>query len=185
MRTYRIAVIAGDGIGCEVIPVGSRLLEEAGKQFGFGFHWTQFPWGSDYYFETGSMMPPDGLDQLRSFDAIYFGAVGHPRLQDNLTLNGLLLPIRRGFDQYACVRPSILYPAVRSPLAGKSAWEIDLVVVRENTEGECSQVKSGGRFIRARAMRSQCKRRFSRAGAQSGSSDLPSSSRAGETKNGS
>jgi len=140
MKTYRIAVIAGDGIGCEVIPVGSRLLEEAGKQFGFGFHWTQFPWGSDYYFETGSMMPPDGLDQLRSFDAIYFGAVGHPRLQDNLTLNGLLLPIRRGFDQYACVRPSILYPAVRSPLAGKSAWEIDLVVVRENTEGEYSQV---------------------------------------------
>lgn len=140
MKTYRIAVIAGDGIGLEVIPVGIRLLEEAGKQFGFGFNWIHFPWGSDYYFETGSMMPADGLDQLRSCDAIYFGAVGHPRLQDNLTLNGLLLPIRRGFDQYACVRPSILYPTVRSPLAGKSAWEIDLVVVRENTEGEYSQV---------------------------------------------
>jgi tartrate dehydrogenase/decarboxylase/D-malate dehydrogenase len=140
MKTYRIAVIAGDGIGCEVIPVGIRLLEDAGKQYGFGFQWTHFPWGSDYYFANGSMMPPDGLDQLRSFDAIYFGAVGHPRLQDNLTLNGLLLPIRRGFDQYACVRPSILYPTVRSPLAGKSAGEIDLVVVRENTEGEYSQV---------------------------------------------
>jgi tartrate dehydrogenase/decarboxylase/D-malate dehydrogenase len=86
------------------------------------------------------MMPEDALEQLRPKDAIFLGAVGHPRLQDNVTLNGLLLPIRRGFDQYACVRPAVLYPGVASPLAGKKAGEIDLVVVRENTEGEYAQV---------------------------------------------
>jgi tartrate dehydrogenase/decarboxylase/D-malate dehydrogenase len=85
-------------------------------------------------------MPEDGLDRLRRCDAILFGAVGDPRIQDNVTLNGLLLPIRRGFDQYACVRPAVLYPGVRCPLAGAKAGEIDLVVVRENTEGEYAQV---------------------------------------------
>ena len=99
-----------------------------------------FPWGSDYYFAHGRMMPADALDVLRRFDAIFFGAVGDPRLQDNVTLNGLLLPIRRAFDQYACVRPAVLYPGVRGPLVGKKAGEIDFVVVRENTEGEYAQV---------------------------------------------
>jgi tartrate dehydrogenase/decarboxylase/D-malate dehydrogenase len=140
MKTYRVAVIAGDGIGKEVIPVGIRVLDAAGGRFGFRFDWNPFPWGSEYYFQNGSMMPADGLDQLGRFDSIYLGAVGHPRLQDNVTLNGLLLPIRRGFDQYACVRPSVLYPGASSPLSGKKAGEIDLVVVRENTEGEYSQV---------------------------------------------
>ena len=102
--------------------------------------WEHFPWGSDYYFEHGRMMPADALDVLRPFDAIFFGAVGDPRLQDNVTLNGLLLPIRRAFDQYACVRPAVLYPGVRGPLAGKQPGEIDFVVVRENTEGEYAQI---------------------------------------------
>jgi tartrate dehydrogenase/decarboxylase/D-malate dehydrogenase len=148
MKTYRIAVIAGDGIGREVIPAGIKVLEAAGARFGFQFEWTHFSWGSDYYFEHGAMMPADGLDQLRPLDAIYLGAVGDPRLQDNLTLNGLLLPIRRTFDQYACVRPAVLYEGVSSPLAGKKAGEIDFIVVRENTEGEYTQI--GGNLYTGR-----------------------------------
>ena len=140
MRTHRIAVIAGDGIGQEVIPAGISVLEAAGARFGFGFEWTPFPWGSDYYFAHGAMMAAEALDRLRPLDAIYLGAVGDPRLQDNVTLNGLLLPIRRTFDQYACVRPAVLYAGARSPLAGKQAGAIDFVVVRENTEGEYAQI---------------------------------------------
>ena len=140
MQTYRIAVIPGDGIGHEVTPAAIEVLETTARRSGFRFDWEHFPWGSAHYFEHGHMMPPDGLDRLRSFDAILFGAVGDPRLQDNVTLNGLLLPIRRGFDQYACVRPAVLYPGVRCPLAGRQPGEIDFVVVRENTEGEYAQV---------------------------------------------
>ncbi|HZS06531.1 MAG TPA: tartrate dehydrogenase [Blastocatellia bacterium] len=140
MKKYRIAVIAGDGIGQEVIPAGTRVLDAAGARFGFSFEWNHFPWGTEYYFQHGRMMPPDALDQLRPGDAIYLGAVGDPRLQDNVTLNGLLLPIRRTFDQYACVRPSVLYEGAHSPLAGKQAGEIDFIVVRENTEGEYAQI---------------------------------------------
>jgi tartrate dehydrogenase/decarboxylase/D-malate dehydrogenase len=140
MSRHRIALIPGDGIGKEVLPAGTLVCEAAAKRFGFALEWQEFAWGSDHYFEHGTMMPADALDRLRTFDAIYLGAVGHPRVQDNVTLNGLLLPIRRGFDQYACVRPAVLYPGVASPLAGKKAGEIDLVVVRENTEGEYAQV---------------------------------------------
>jgi tartrate dehydrogenase/decarboxylase / D-malate dehydrogenase len=140
VKRYRIAVIEGDGIGMEVTPAAISALEAAAKRIGFGFEWKQFPWGSQYYFDNGRMMADDALDQLRPFDAILFGAVGHPRIQDNVTLNGLLLPIRRGFDQYACVRPAILYPGVRSPLVGRHGGDIDFVVIRENTEGEYSQV---------------------------------------------
>lgn len=140
MKTHRVAVIAGDGIGQEVIPEGIRVLEEAGAHFGFQFEWNQFPWGAEYYFQHGAMMPTDALERLRNFDAIYFGAVGDARINDNITLNGLLLPIRRTFDQYACVRPAVLYPGAHSPLAGKQAGDIDFVVVRENTEGEYAQV---------------------------------------------
>src|SRR5215207_3891226 len=140
MKTYRVAVIVGDGIGQEVIPAGIRVLEGAGARFGFGFEWEPFPWGAEYYLENGAMMAPDALEKLRPFEAIYFGAVGDPRVPDYVTLNGLLLPIRRGFDQYACVRPAVLYPGARSPLAGKQAGEIDFLVVRENTEGEYAQV---------------------------------------------
>jgi tartrate dehydrogenase/decarboxylase / D-malate dehydrogenase len=139
MHTYRVAVIPGDGIGHEVVPAAIEVLETAADRR-FRFEWEHFPWGSAHYFEHGRMMPADALDRLRPFDAIFFGAVGDPRLQDNVTLNGLLLPIRRGFDQYACVRPAILYPGVRCPLAGRQPGEIDFVVVRENTEGEYAQV---------------------------------------------
>jgi tartrate dehydrogenase/decarboxylase / D-malate dehydrogenase len=140
MKTYRIAVIAGDGIGREVVPAGINVLDAVGERFSFSFEWAHFPWGTDYYFAHGAMMPPDALEQLRPHDAIYLGAVGDPRVQDNVTLNGLLLPIRRTFDQYACVRPAVLYEGARSPLAGKRAGEIDFVVVRENTEGEYAQI---------------------------------------------
>jgi tartrate dehydrogenase/decarboxylase/D-malate dehydrogenase len=123
-----------------VTPAAIRVLDRTAERFDLRFEWTSFPWSSAHYFEHGRMMPEDALDQLRPFDAIFFGAVGDPRLQDNVTLNGLLLPIRRGFDQYACVRPAVLYPGVRSPLAGRQPGDIDFVVVRENTEGEYSQV---------------------------------------------
>jgi tartrate dehydrogenase/decarboxylase/D-malate dehydrogenase len=137
---YRVAVIPGDGIGHEVIPAAIRVLEGAGQRGGFQFEWEYLPWGSEHYFEHGRMMPADALDRLRPFDVIFFGAVGDPRIQDNVTLNGLLLPIRRGFDQYACVRPAVLYPGVRCPLAGRQPGEIDFTVVRENTEGEYAQI---------------------------------------------
>ena len=140
MTTYRVAKIPGDGIGNEVIPAAIRALETVAGRFGFRFEWEHFPWGSEYFLAQGRMMPADALDLLRPLDAIYFGAVGDPRLQDNLTLNGLLLPIRRGFDQYACVRPAVLYPGVRCPLAGRQGGDIDFVVVRENTEGEYAQI---------------------------------------------
>jgi tartrate dehydrogenase/decarboxylase/D-malate dehydrogenase len=140
MKTYRVAVIPGDGIGNEVTPAAIRALEAAAARFDAGFAWQSFPWGSAYYVEHGRMMPADALDRLRPFAAIFFGAVGDPRIQDNVTLNGLLLPIRRGFDQYACVRPAVLYPGVRAPLAGRKPGDIDFVVVRENTEGEYAQI---------------------------------------------
>jgi tartrate dehydrogenase/decarboxylase/D-malate dehydrogenase len=139
-RNYRIAVIGGDGIGPEVVEAAIPVLDAAAARSGAAFEWSRFPWGSEHYFTHGRMMPAGALDELRPFDAIFFGAVGDPRLQDNLTLDGLLLPIRRGFDQYACVRPAVLYPGVRCPLAGKAPGSIDFVVVRENTEGEYAQV---------------------------------------------
>jgi len=140
MTSYRIAVIPGDGIGQEVVEAAIRVIDAAAERRQLAIEWQPFPWGSDHYFAHGRMMPDDALGQLRPFDAILFGAVGDARLQDNVTLNGLLLPIRRGFDQFACVRPAVLYPGVRCPLAGKQPGDIDFVVVRENTEGEYAQV---------------------------------------------
>ncbi len=144
MSRHRIAVLAGDGIGREVMPPTLELLKAAGAAHGLEFDLEHFTWGTDYYFEHGRMMPEDGIETLRPFDAILLGAIGHPDVQDNITLNGLLLPIRRSFDQYVCERPAKLYEGVASPLAGKRAGEIDMVVVRENTEGEYSQI--GGRL---------------------------------------
>ena len=140
MPLFNIAVLPGDGIGKEVVAEGLRVLEAAGARWGASFALTPYEWGSEYYFRHGRMMPAAGLDMLRAADAIYLGAVGHPDIPDHTSLNGLLLPIRRTFDQYACVRPSYLYRGVRSPLAGKEPGSIDLVVVRENTEGEYAQV---------------------------------------------
>jgi tartrate dehydrogenase/decarboxylase/D-malate dehydrogenase len=146
-RAFRIAAIPGDGIGKEVIPAGARVLDAAARRYGFALAWQTFPWGADYHREHGSMMPADGLATLAGFDAIYLGAVGDPRLPDHVTLHGLLLPIRHGFDQYACVRPARCFEGVPSPLARQPA--IDLVVVRENTEGEYADV--GGHLYRATA----------------------------------
>jgi tartrate dehydrogenase/decarboxylase/D-malate dehydrogenase len=140
MRTFHIAVIAGDGVGTEVIPQAKRVLDHIGRQHEFQIDYRDYDWGSDYYFRHGRMMPADALDLLRSSDAILLGAVGHPKIPDHVTLNGLLLPVRRAFDQYANVRPAVLYPGVRSPLALRKGEQIDFVVVRENTEGEYAQV---------------------------------------------
>ncbi len=144
MRLHRIAVMPGDGIGKEVVPEGLRLLAAVEKKVG-GFHCepTHFPWGSDYYREHGVMMPEDGNDALKPFAAILFGAVGDPELPDHLTLWGLRLKICQGFDQYANVRPTRIFPGVPSPLANRGPGDIDWVIVRENTEGEYSG--AGGR----------------------------------------
>ena len=140
MKTFTIAVIAGDGVGTEVIPQGKRVLEKIAKKHDVSFVFQDFDWGSDHFFRWGRMMPEGALDLLQPCDAIYLGAVGHPDIPDHTTLNGLLLPIRRAFDQYANVRPAYLYPGVQSPLAKPKGGDIDFVVVRENTEGEYAQV---------------------------------------------
>ncbi len=142
-QVHRIAVIAGDGIGTEVMPEGIRVLEAAGARFGISFEWDELPWSCEYYAKTGRMMPVDGLDRIRHHDAIYLGAVGFPGVPDHISLWGLLLPIRRGFDQYANIRPVRLMPGIASPLRGREEGDIDFVVVRENTEGEYSAL--GGR----------------------------------------
>ena len=136
MPTHKIAVIKGDGIGVDVVNEGIKVLDALAHRYGINWQYTEFDWSSDYYFEHAKMMPDDALETLEAFNAVFLGAVGHPDIQDNITLDGLLLPIRRRFDQYICLRPSVLYPGVKSPLAGKKPYDIDLVVIRENTEGE-------------------------------------------------
>lgn len=140
MGVYKIAVIRGDGIGVDVVEEGLKVLNEIAIKRGITMDFKEFPWGSEYYFDHGKMMPDDALEELAEFDQIYLGAVGHPELQDHITLNGLLLPIRRAFDQYVCERPSTLHAGVESPLANKNPGDIDLVVIRENTEGEYANV---------------------------------------------
>ena len=138
MKTYRVAVIAGDGIGKEVMPEGLRALEAASKKFGFRLELTAIDWAScDYYARTGQMMPDDWKAQLQGMDAIYFGAVGWPAtVPDHVSLWGSLLKFRREFDQYINLRPVRLFEGVPCPLAGRRPGEIDFLVVRENTEGE-------------------------------------------------
>ena len=144
MGKYTIAVIPGDGVGKEVVDEGIRVMETLGIQDpNLAFAFVRFDWGSEYYFRNGCMMPEDALETLAAFDAVYLGAVGDPRLPDHVTLQGLLLPIRRAFDQYVNVRPAILYEGIESPLKGKKPGDIDMLVVRENTEGEYSDI--GGR----------------------------------------
>jgi tartrate dehydrogenase/decarboxylase/D-malate dehydrogenase len=144
MRDFRIATIPGDGIGKDVIPEGIRVLEAAGAKHGLRFQWDGLPWGCEYYLEHGHMMPADGLEQIRHHDAVYLGAVGFPGVPDHVSLWGLLIPIRRGFRQYANLRPVKLMPGVPCPLAGRQVGDIDMVVVRENNEGEYSSI--GGRL---------------------------------------
>ncbi len=138
MKTFSVAVIPGDGVGKEVVPQAIRALDAAASRYGSHLHYEQFDWGADYYFRHGRMMPENALELLRGKDAIFLGAIGHPKIADHITLNGLLLPIRRTFDQFANVRPAVLYKGVRSPLSNPG--EIDMLVVRENTEGEYAQV---------------------------------------------
>jgi tartrate dehydrogenase/decarboxylase / D-malate dehydrogenase len=141
MSEYRIAVIGGDGVGPEVVEAGMGVLNAAAS--GFSLAWEQLPWGSDYYQAHGVMMPPDGLAVLDRFDAIYLGAVGRPDVPDHVTLWGLLLPIRQRFDLYLNVRPVRLLPGIVSPLRDRGPDDIDMIVVRENSEGEYAGV--GGR----------------------------------------
>ena len=137
MRRHRIAAIPADGIGKEVIPAGLEVLRALAERSGdFALDVTDFPWGSDFYRQTGRMMPEDGLDTLRGFDAIFFGAVGDQELPDDVTLWGLRLRICQGFDQYANIRPTRVLPGLTSPLRAVGPGDIDWVIVRENSEGE-------------------------------------------------
>jgi tartrate dehydrogenase/decarboxylase / D-malate dehydrogenase len=149
MKTYKIAVIPGDGIGKEVVPEGLAVLEALGRRFDIGFEWSEFDWSCQRYHETGRMMPEDGLEQLRAFDAIFFGAVGWPGVPDHVSLWGLLIPIRQRFQQYINLRPVRLFEGVPTPLAGRQPGDIDFLCVRENTEGEYSAI--GGRHYQGTA----------------------------------
>src|SRR5688572_2623680 len=144
MNSYRIAVIAGDGIGREVIPAGISVLEMAGEQGGFRCEFTEIPWGCDYYLQAGRMMEPDGVKLLLTFDAIYLGAIGDPRVPDHISARELILPLRQRLGQYVNLRPMRLLPGISSPLAGRGAAEIDMICVRENSEGEYCGI--GGRL---------------------------------------
>ena len=141
MKTFRIAVIAGDGIGPEVIAEGKRVLQEIAAMDGsFAVEFTDFPWGCEYYLKTGRMMDEDGLEKLKAFDAIYLGAVGYPGVPDNVSLGDLLLKIRRGFDEYINLRPVKLLAGAPCPLKDVKREDIDMMVVRENSEGEYANV---------------------------------------------
>jgi tartrate dehydrogenase/decarboxylase/D-malate dehydrogenase len=144
LKTYRIAAIPGDGIGNEVIPAGIEVLEALAAKAGFALAFERFDWGSKRYLETGSYIPHGGLERLKAFDAIFFGAVGAAEVPDHISLWGLRLPICQGFDQYANVRPARVLPGVDSPLRDGTA--VDWVIIRENSEGEYSG--SGGRVHR-------------------------------------
>jgi tartrate dehydrogenase/decarboxylase/D-malate dehydrogenase len=146
MTTYKISVIAGDGIGREVVPAGIDVLRHAVRGEPCALEFTDFPWGCDHYLRTGTMMSADALDRLAAFDAIYLGAVGAPTVPDHVSVWELILPIRQRFDQYVNLRPMRLLPGVRGPLAGREAHEIDMICVRENSEGEYAGF--GGRLFR-------------------------------------
>lgn len=140
MSHFNIAVIPGDGIGKEVIPEGLKVLQAAAKKHGITLDFTHFDWSCETYHKTGRMMPEDGLEQLKAFDAIFLGAVGFPGVPDHISLWGLLLPIRRAFNQYVNLRPVRLFEGLQSPLANKKPGDIDFYVVRENVEGEYSAI---------------------------------------------
>jgi tartrate dehydrogenase/decarboxylase/D-malate dehydrogenase len=144
MSTYRIAVIAGDGIGQEVIPAGIAALERAARGSAVALEFTDLPWGCDYYLRHGRMMDADGFERLAKFDAIYLGAIGDPKVPDHIAVWDLLLPLRQRFQQYVNLRPMRLLPGLTSPLANRTAADIDMICVRENSEGEYSGL--GGRI---------------------------------------
>ncbi len=140
MTSYRIAIISGDGIGKEVVPEGLRVLEAAGRRFDIDFIWNEYPWSCETYLQTGRMMPADGIEQLRDHDAIFLGAVGSPGVPDHISLWGLLIPIRRQLRQYINLRPVRMLKGMVSPLQGRGPEDIDFWVVRENNEGEYSEI---------------------------------------------
>src|SRR5437867_3045086 len=142
--TYKIAVIAGDGVGREVIPSGMWALEAAARGADLTLSFAEFPWGCEFYRKHGRMMDEDGFDRLARFDAIYLGAIGAPGVPDHVSVWELILPLRQRFDQYVNLRPMRLLPGVASPLANRGAADIDMVCVRENSEGEYSGL--GGRL---------------------------------------
>lgn len=144
MKEYNISVIPGDGIGKEVIPEGIKILETISSHFDISFNWNEFDWSCEHFAKTGQMMPDDGLEQLAKDDAIFLGAVGFPGVPDHVSLWGLLIPIRRAFHQYVNLRPVRLFDGVPCPLVGRKALDIDLMIVRENNEGEYSEI--GGRI---------------------------------------
>lgn len=146
MNNYRIALIPGDGIGTEVLPAARRVLDAVAARHGIAFSYDAFDWSCERYLREGAMMPDDGLDQLRGHDAILLGAVGYPGVPDHVSLWGLLIPIRRGFRQYVNLRPIRVFEGVPSPLRTAEPGEVDFVVVRENVEGEYSEI--GGRLNR-------------------------------------
>jgi tartrate dehydrogenase/decarboxylase/D-malate dehydrogenase len=143
MKSYRIAVIAGDGIGKEVIPAGIEVLTIAARRGGFGCEFTPLPWGCDFYLQSGRMMDADWLERLLTFDAIYLGAIGDPRVADHISARELILPFRQRLRQYVNLRPMRLLTGISSPLGGRAATDIDMICVRENSEGEYCGV--GGR----------------------------------------
>ena len=145
MSNYSIALIPGDGIGQEVIPIGTEVLMAAATKYNFKVRFEPYDWSCATYHATGSMMPEDGIDRLRDHDAVFLGAVGFPGVPDHVSLWGLLIPIRRAFDQYVNLRPCRLMPGIDSPLAGRGPEDVDFWVVRENTEGEYSSI--GGRIF--------------------------------------
>ncbi|MBO3675572.1 tartrate dehydrogenase [Streptomyces sp. NEAU-YJ-81] len=144
--THRIALIPGDGIGNEVIPAARRVLDAVATRHGLGFSYETFDWSCERYVSQGAMMPDDGLERLRGHDAILLGAVGYPGVPDHVSLWGLLIPIRRGFQQYVNLRPIRVFEGVPSPLREAGPGDVDLVVVRENVEGEYGEI--GGRLGR-------------------------------------
>jgi tartrate dehydrogenase/decarboxylase / D-malate dehydrogenase len=146
MTNHRIALIPGDGIGTEVIPAACRVLDAIGARHGLSLTYDSFDWSCERYARLGAMMPDDGLDQLRGYDAILLGAVGYPGVPDHVSLWGLLIPIRRSFQQYVNLRPIRVFEGVPSPLRDAAPGDVDLVVVRENVEGEYSEI--GGRLGR-------------------------------------
>src|SRR3954453_8056325 len=143
-RTYKLAILAGDGIGKEVVPAGLAAIEAAIKGTGIAIDWTELPWGCDYYLEKGRMMDEDGFEQAAKFEAIYLGAIGSPQVPDHIAVWDLLLPLRQRFQQYVNLRPMRLLPGLTSPLANRGPADIDMICVRENSEGEYSGV--GGRI---------------------------------------
>jgi tartrate dehydrogenase/decarboxylase / D-malate dehydrogenase len=165
-KTYRVAVIAGDGIGKEVVPEGIAAMEAAARRYGFGFEWKEFDWSCETYAKTGRMMPEDGIAQLTPFDAVFLGAVGYPGVPDHISLWGLLIPLRREFQQYINLRPVRLLAGVDTPLKNRNPGDIDFYVVRENNEGEYSSV--GGRLYEGTPYEMRCSRRCSPGAAATG-----------------